>query len=90
MFYNCKNLASIVIPESVTLIEGLAFNQCERLDELYCKAKVPPTMEGNPFSSLNNVVYLKKIYVPKDSEMLYKTAAWWKDKADIIEGYNFE
>lgn len=37
-FTNCKNMTSILIPESVTEIRELAFDGCEKLTTIYGKA----------------------------------------------------
>lgn len=83
-FYSCSNLSQIVIPENVAMIDDRAFFGCGKLQYLYCKAKTPPTI-GESIGAGS----LKKIYVPHDSVTIYKSAEWWKDKASIIEGYEF-
>ena len=36
-----------------------------------------------------NNAYGRKIYVPMESVDAYKSAEWWSEYADAIEGYNF-
>lgn len=84
-FRGCKSLYAIGIPENVTEIGGWAFYDCDCLSYIYCKAKMPPTMAMYVFSSS-----IKRIFVPHNLVEVYKNAEWWKNKADIIEGYDFE
>ena len=85
-FYNCENLTSIIIPNSVTSIDS-PFWGCDRLKSCYCKALNPP------IASMGDIFSFKatslKIYVPRASVNKYKAAKGWSSYKDIIEGYDF-
>lgn len=86
MFYECRNLTNIVLPENITLIEEKAFYQCLSLKRIYCKAKLPPTLEDNVFVNLYGP---EKIYVPIESIDAYKTADSWSKYKSYIEPFDF-
>ena len=85
-FYNCVSLTSVTIPDSVTTIGDGAFAGCRSLTSVYCKATTPPAGGSSMF--YNNASG-RKIYVPMESVEAYKSAEYWKNYADAIEGYNF-
>ena len=85
-FRSCISLTSATIPDSVTTIGGYAFYWCESLTSVYCKATTPPA--GGSYMFYNNASG-RKIYVPMESVEAYKSAEWWSEYADAIEGYNF-
>ena len=82
-FAGCSTLTTVTIPDSVTAIRGAAFSGCEKLAKVYCNPTTPPTGENNMF--YNNATG-RKIYVPAASVDAYKTAQYWSDYADAIEG----
>lgn len=86
-FQECKSLKKIIIPQNVNTMGSMIFYDCNNLEEIYCKASIPPTLNGVLFGSTPNTNL--KIYVPVNSVEAYKTAEKWKDLAKYIEGYNF-
>ena len=93
-FYNCKQLNSLTIPESVSAIESGAFTWCSKLRDVYCRATTPPIAEvGNVYPPLwyafsqcaSNLI----IYVPTSSVEAYKNTDGWCDYANNIVGYDF-
>ena len=86
-FYRCSNLVNISIPAGVTSIGMTAFYQCSSLAEVYCKATTPPR---GGYSMFGNNASGRKIYVPAESVSAYKSASYWSNYADAIEGYDFE
>lgn len=80
-----ENLTSITLPTSITIVGNQAFNKCNNIERLYCKAVNPPTI-GSSILNANNY----KIYVPYASLAAYKEADGWINYADHIVGYDFE
>ena len=85
-FSVCTSLTSVTIPASVTSVSYLAFAYCSSLKEVYCKPTTPPT--GDDLMFYDNASG-RKIYVPTESVDAYKSAEYWSDYADYIEGYDF-
>ena len=85
-FEYCTNLTSVTIPNSVKSIGQAAFYGCSKLERIYCKATTPPAGGSSMFSSIASAY---KIYVPYESVTNYKSASYWSDYANQIEGYNF-
>ena len=85
-FAGCTSLTSVTIPDSVTSIGNFAFYNCTSLTSVYCKPTTPPTGGSYMF---NYNVSGRKIYVPRNSVDVYKSAEYWGDYADYIEGYDF-
>ena len=80
-FYNCYNLTSITIPNSVTRIKGGAFYYCAALKEVICKPTTPPTGGSDMFNGISSSA---KIYVPAGSGYAYRSAQYWSNYADMI------
>ena len=85
-FWGCGSLTSVTISDSVTTIGESAFWGCGSLTSVYCKATTPPAGRSDMFA-LN--ASGRKIYVPMESVNKYKSASYWSEYADAIEGYNF-
>ena len=90
-FCNCKSLTSVTIKDSVTTIGERAFLGCRSLTSVYCKPTTPPIGGDCIFSYYNNGYKPIgcKIYVPTASVEAYKSADYWSDYADYIEGLDF-
>ena len=85
-FSGCTSLTSITIPNSVTSIGYYAFGGCTSLKSVYCIRLTPPI--GGDYMFYSNASW-RKIYVPAESVEAYKTAAYWRDYAADIVGYEF-
>ena len=77
-FKECANLASITIPNSVTIIGGEAFSGCSSLVDVFCYAENVPSASSNTFPSN----YLT-LYVPNASIDKYKTTSPWSGFKEI-------
>ena len=67
-FDGCSNLKTVTLGKSVQNIQNGAFANCPALEEIYCKAKTPPTC----YTAYNNL-YAKTLDVFYDSYMEYIT-----------------
>ena len=79
-FSCCGSLQSVTIPENVKTIGKYAFAY-GGINEVYCKASTPPTL------GVGGIEAWIRIYVPADSEALYKNT--WSDYSSYIVGYDF-
>lgn len=82
-FFNCEGLISIVIGNGVTSISENAFSYCRKLTEIHCKASVPPIIDNDVFSGIDNTIC--KLYVPKGTYANYWGSTGWGDFKNIIE-----
>ena len=78
-FYGCTGLKTIIVPESVTSIGNEAFSGFSNIDYVVSMASVPPTMDGDAFTSIDT------IHVPINYIDDYKKAPIWKWK--VIEPF---
>lgn len=95
-FACCENITDIVIPNSVTSI-GASFFGCKSLKAIYCKAITPPHLSSadldlywTDYDVWCNYDIECTIYVPTESEEVYKNEDHWRQYANYIKGYNFE
>ena len=75
----------ITIPETIVNMGLCTFSNCNRLRNVYCKAKTPPTAK----SIFSNLSTIPTIHVPTASVEEYKSANYWRNHADYIVGYDF-
>lgn len=85
-FEGCSNLESVVIGSGVVSVEANAFCRCGNLTSVYCKPATPPS---GAVYMLDGIAPAARIYVPEESVDAYKSAEFWRDHADKIEGYGF-
>lgn len=84
-FWGCLGMRSIVIPESVKVIESFAFYDCENLATIYSKSLTPPELMEQAFDA-NNETQLRltsTLYVPCGAVELYKAHEMWGQFQDI-------
>lgn len=83
-FKSILTIESVVIPASVTLIDGDAFYGCNSLYDVYCLPTTPPDCRYGAFSDYST------IYVPSASVDAYKSAPeYWTYYTSKIVGYDF-
>ena len=94
-FLSCS-LVDVTLGANITSIGARAFFGCYSLENVYCKAVNPPTIDSEVFYEYNGskptcILYgLKAIYVPSESVDNYKSANGWRAYKDLIVGYDFE
>ncbi|MCH5329658.1 MAG: leucine-rich repeat domain-containing protein [Alistipes sp.] len=86
-FNTCWYLKKLTILGDLTQFGYGAFERNNSLEDIYCKASVPPAFEYNVKPSSSDMPSLKHVYVPRASVDAYKSA--WEFAADKIEGYDF-
>ena len=90
-FFECSNLTSVTIPNSVASIASGAFNNCSFLQNITCLATTPPTLEDNTVFPYPNIASLN---VPCGTLEAYSSATsfWNMFFAGRISenGYNVE
>ena len=93
-FRSCS-LVDVTLGANITSIGASAFFGCHSLENVYCKAVNPPSIDSEVFyqyngSKPNCILYgLKAIYVPYESVDTYKSANGWRAYKDLIVGYDF-
>ena len=76
-FSDCTSLTSVTIPSSVIEIKKAVFLQCTNLNKIFNYGETPANTYSNAFDGVNKSTC--KLYVPKNSINLYKSAAVWRD-----------
>ena len=85
-FGHLDKITSIIIPSSVTVIEGGAFCGDVNLTAITCMAKTPPSLsvayvdedDGEIYPTFYNYGSYITVYVPAESVSAYKSAPVWK------------
>lgn len=80
-FYECTNLISVILPESVTSIGEAAFSDCCGLASITCCATVPPSCDTWAFNCVESSI---PIYVPANSISDYQDAKEWRNFTNFI------
>ena len=85
-FNYCYSLKRVTIGSSVDTIASanfqITFDQCNSLEEVICRAAVPPVLYSNAFNLRGYAQ--ATLYVPKGSVEAYQTANEWKRFETII------
>lgn len=96
VFQFCGSLRSATIGSAVSSIGMQAFFNCNSLQEVYCKATIPPSGGYNMFSNYDNGQFYPlgcTIYVPasRDNSIIkaYKAAENWSEYASYMVEYAF-
>lgn len=79
-FENCNQLERIVLPTTLTMIGGTAFQNCLSMDTLELLSTAPPTLGTNAFQAIEDFTVL----VPCHSGSTYSAASGWSDR-NIVE-----
>ena len=84
VFVNCGSLKSVTIGSGIQRINPYAFNDCNNLNRITLYAKTVPQLEVG-FIGIPDEYYVRiTVYVPADMVQQYKTAAYWRNFANIL------
>lgn len=84
-FYRCGNLQSVIIPACIKEIGEIAFSDCTGLEEIHCKATMPPAAIVGAFGNVGIAVGGCTLYVPQGSKSLYEAAENWPQYSIVEE-----
>lgn len=70
----------LVLPSSLSYIGKYAFEDAEKINELYCKAETPPTGEAP---------LCKKLFIPIGTLEAYQNSSVWKYSADAFIEFDY-
>ena len=77
-FGYCNKLTSVTISESIKSIEEKAFSNCVNLKKVIMRAKTPPIIQANTFTSVPTTCVFE---VPAEALEAYKVAPNWSTLA---------
>ncbi len=77
----CEELTSITLPSSLVQIHDYAFNGCNNLKEVYCKASTPPLLNSFYSNYHKDVV----LYVPSGTLETYKNDDLMGSFQNVVE-----
>ena len=80
MLISCENITKVILPSTITYIDGFAFWECDNIDDVFIYALTPPTVKEKNYTFS---VY-RNLHVPKGTKEAYKAADVWKN-FNIIE-----
>lgn len=96
-FSNCYSLKKIDLPSSLISLGGFTFRYCGSIEDIYCRAEIPPTADDTDFGIVHNTDYpqLEKpetpnfnncvLHVPAGCEDMYRNASGWNNFKNIVE-----
>lgn len=84
--FHFNDLKVIELPSTLKKIGTNAFVDCQHIQYICCQALIPPDMAGTAGLQTNYMQTVETIYVPKESEELYKNAEGWSLFASEIYG----
>lgn len=95
LFYDCPALKELILPAELKSLEDQVFYGCPSIRNVIVKAVTPPVFY-NDLKGFDDDVFKEGIlYVPAESEELYRNASVWKNFSRIeaigdsgIEGLN--
>ena len=86
-FGSCNNLEGIILPTSLTVIEGGAFKNCVMLNKIVCKSIEPPLLLDGSFDNVPKDNFT--VEVPSRSVKRYQQTYPWNEFKRIGEYYDF-
>lgn len=76
-FYQCKNIAGLVLPTNMETIESSAFSDCFGIGSIVCKGAYPAYVKGNAFDGVPKDNFT--VEVPESAVAQYQTAVGWNE-----------
>ena len=83
VFYDCASIEHINIGENVESMPNYAFKRCSTVTDMTVAAVVPPTIEASTFGTVSRAI---PVNVPFGSGDAYRSAPYWQEFFNIIEG----
>ena len=84
--FHFNDFKVIELPSTLKSIGADAFADCQHIRYICCQALTPPLMEGTAGLQASNMQTLETIFVPEESEELYRNAGGWSVFAGKIHG----
>lgn len=84
--FHFNDFKVIELPSTLKSIGADAFADCQHIRYICCQALTPPLMEGTAGFQTSNMQTLETIFVPAQSEELYRNAGGWSIFAGKIHG----
>lgn len=76
-FYQCKNIAGLVLPTNMETIESSAFYHSFGIGSIVCKGAYPAYVKGNAFDGVPKDNFT--VEVPESAVAQYQTAVGWNE-----------
>ena len=83
VFYDCASIQHINIGENVESMPNYAFKRCSTVTDMTVAAVVPPTIQASTFGTVSRAI---PVNVPFGSGDAYRSAPYWQEFFNIIEG----
>lgn len=76
-FYQCKNIAGLVLPTNMETIESSAFSDCFGIGSIVCKGAEPAYVKSGAFDGVPKDNFT--VEVPESAVAQYQTAVGWNE-----------
>ena len=76
-FYQCKNIAGLILPTNMETIESSAFSDCFGIGSIVCKGAYPAYVKSRAFDGVPKDNFT--VEVPESAVAQYQTAVGWND-----------
>lgn len=92
-FYGCNEITTVVIPSSITFIEGGTFREAKNVQSIISLNEHPTTVSETAFTLYNSVTKQNEpinatLYVPQGTKALYEATVGWNVFKNIVEEEN--
>ena len=80
VFEHCHSLVSVLFGENLRTIHSGAFIDCKKLADVYCYAKIAPSVSASAFESTGNIT----LHVPEEAIESYSNELPWSEFKNIV------